>query len=149
MREEKDLDRIGKELQKAILEQYRKVYSPRVVELFQNPVNLGVIPEPNGFGIIRGICGDTMKIYLKIEDDRIEAAGFETDGCEATVAVGSAVTELARGKTLMEVLAISPALLIEDLGGLPEDHLHCSILAVGTLHNAVANYLLLNSKSLL
>jgi len=149
MNKEKDIDRIGKELQKAILEQYRKVYSPRVIELFQNPLNQGVIPEPNGFGIIRGICGDTMKIYLKIENDRIEAAGFETDGCEATVAVGSAVTELARGKTIMEVLAISPALLIEDLGGLPQDHLHCSILAVGTLHNAVANYLLLNSKSLI
>ena len=110
---------------------------------------MGVIPEPNGFGIIRGICGDTMKIYLRIDNDRVEDVGFETDGCEATIAVGSAVTDLARGKTLLEVLAISPALLIDNLGGLPEDHLHCSILAVGTLHNAVANYLLLNSKNLL
>lgn len=148
MNDEKDLDRIGKELQKALLEQYREVYSPRVIELFQHPRNLGVIREPNGFGVIRGICGDTMKVYLRIEDDRVEDVGFETDGCEATIAVGSAVTELAQGKALLEVLAISPALLIEDLGGLPEDHLHCSILAVGTLHNAVANYLLLNSKSL-
>ena len=146
---EKKIDRIEQELRKALLDQYRKVYSPRVIELFQDPLNLGVIPEPNGFGIIRGICGDTMKIYLKIEDGRVEDVGFETDGCEATLAVGSAVTELVRGKTLMEVLALSPALLMDDLGGLPEDHLHCSILAVGTLHNAVANYLLLNSKSLI
>ena len=149
MNDGKDLERIEQELRKALFEQYRKVYSPRVIELFQDPLNLGVIPEPNGFGIIRGICGDTMKIYLKIEDGRVEDVGFETDGCEATLAVGSAVTELVRGKTLMEVLALSPALLMDDLGGLPEDHLHCSILAVGTLHNAVANYLLLNSKSLI
>lgn len=148
MTESKNLENIEEELQKALLDQYRKVYSPRVIELFQHPVNMGVIAEPNGFGIIRGICGDTMKIYLRIEDGSIKDVGFETDGCEATTAVGSAVTELARGKALMEVLAISPALLIDDLGGLPEDHLHCSILAVGTLHNAVANYLLLNSKSL-
>jgi len=149
MNDKKKLDRIEQELKKALFDQYRKVYSPRVVELFQNPLNMGVIPEPNGFGIIRGICGDTMKIYLRIDNDRVEDVGFETDGCEATIAVGSAVTDLARGKTLLEVLAISPALLIDNLGGLPEDHLHCSILAVGTLHNAVANYLLLNSKNLL
>jgi nitrogen fixation protein NifU and related proteins len=149
MKNEKDLEQIEQELRKALQEQYRQVYSPRVIELFQHPHNLGVIPEPNGFGIIRGICGDTMKIYLRIEDGLVEDVGFETDGCEATVAVGSAVTDLARGKTMMEVLAISPALLIDDLGGLPEDHLHCSILAVGTLHNAVANYLLLSSKNLM
>jgi nitrogen fixation NifU-like protein len=149
MNDKKKLDRIEQELKKALFDQYRKVYSPRVLELFQNPLNMGVIPEPNGFGIIRGICGDTMKIYLRIDNDRVEDVGFETDGCEATIAVGSAVTDLSRGKTLLEVLAISPALLIDNLGGLPEDHLHCSILAVGTLHNAVANYLLLNSKNLL
>ncbi len=149
MNKDKKKNDIERELRDALMEQYRKIYSPRVIELFENPVNRGVIPEPNGFGIIRGICGDTMKIYLKIKDDRVKDAGFETDGCEATIAVGSAVTALARGKTLMEVLAISPAVLIDDLGGLPEDHLHCSILAVGTLHNAVANYLLLNRKSLI
>lgn len=149
MNEEEKLERIEQELKKALFEQYQKVYSPRVIELFQHPLNQGIIENPNGFGIIRGICGDTMKIYLRIDSDCVEDVGFETDGCEATVAVGSAVTEMARGKTLMEVLSISPALLIDDLGGLPEDHLHCSILAVGTLHNAVANYLLLNSKSLI
>lgn len=149
MNDKKKLDRIEQELKKALFDQYRKVYSPRVVELFQNPLNMGVIPEPNGFGIIRGICGDTMKIYLRIDNDRVKDVGFETDGCEATIAVGSAVTDLARGKTLMEVLAISPAGLIDYLGGLPEDHIHCSILAAGSMHNAVANYLLLNSKRLL
>ncbi|MEA1927605.1 MAG: iron-sulfur cluster assembly scaffold protein [Candidatus Auribacterota bacterium] len=148
MNDKKKTDRIEEELEKAFLDQLRKIYSPRVIELFQNPLNMGVIPEPNGFGIIRGICGDTMKVYLRIENERVEDVGFETDGCEATVAVGSAVTEMARGRTLMEVLAISPALVIEDLGGLPEDHIHCSILASDTLHNAVANYLLLNSKTL-
>jgi len=145
----KNSNRIEQELKKALFDQYRKVYSPRVLELFQNPLNMGVIPEPNGFGIIRGICGDTMKIYLRIDNDRVKDVGFETDGCEATIAVGSAVTDLARGKTLMEVLAISPAGLIDYLGGLPEDHIHCSILAAGSMHNAVANYLLLNSKRLL
>ncbi|MDP8213841.1 MAG: iron-sulfur cluster assembly scaffold protein [Candidatus Euphemobacter frigidus] len=143
MSDRKKLKKIEYELERALLEQHRKVYSPRVIELFQNPVNMGVIPEPNGFGIVRGVCGDTMKVYLRIEDGGVQEVGFETDGCEATIAVGSVATEMARGKTIKEVLAISPAGVIDDLGGLPEDHLHCSILAVNALHNAIANYLLL------
>ena len=141
-REEDDI--IAEEIQEAILAEARKTYSPKVVELFLRPMNLGVVKDPNGFGVLRGIGGDTMKIYLKISREKVEEAKFITDGCGATVACGSAVTEMAKGKKLEEVLGISPRALLDELGGLPRTHLHCSILAVNTLQSALANYLLLN-----
>ncbi len=142
-REEGDI--IAEEIQEAILAEARKTYSPKVVELFLRPKNMGVVEEPNGFGVLKGICGDTMKIYLKIAREKIEEAKFVTDGCGATIACGSAVTGMAKGKKLEEVLRISPGDLLDELGGLPRSHLHCSILAVNTLQSALANYLLLKS----
>ncbi|MFH1037237.1 MAG: iron-sulfur cluster assembly scaffold protein [PVC group bacterium] len=144
MNEEKDIEIVAQEIQEAILKEARKIYSPKVIELSQYPGNLGVIEKANGFGIIKGICGDTMKIYLRIVRGRVKEAKFETDGCGPTLACGSAITGMARGKTLKQVLKLSPSDVLKELGGLPESHLHCSILAVNALHSAVANYLFLN-----
>jgi nitrogen fixation NifU-like protein len=141
MNQDEKLDIVAEEIQRAILEEAKKIYSPRVFELFQHPKNLGVVKKANGFGVFKGICGDTMKIYLRIVENRVREAKFETDGCAATVACGSAVTEMARGKSVKQLLEISPAGLLEELDGLPRSHLHCAILAVDTLHCAVANYL--------
>lgn len=140
----KDINILTEEIGKAILAETRKLYSPKVVKLFQHPKNMGVVDKPNGFGVVTGICGDTMKIYLRITRGRVKDAKFETDGCIPTIACGSVLTGMARGKTLKEVMGISPADLIDELDGLPKSHLHCSILAVNTLQNAVANYLFLN-----
>jgi nitrogen fixation NifU-like protein len=147
MNRDKKFDIVAEEIQRAILEEAKRIYSPRVFELFQHPKNLGVVKKANGFGIFKGICGDTMKVYLRIAGKRVREAKFETDGCAATIACGSAVTELARGKSVKQLLEISPAGLLEELGGLPPGHLHCAILAVDTLHCAVANYLFLEGSA--
>ncbi len=98
--------------------------------------------DPTAAAWIRGQCGDTMEVYLTIRDGMIEDATFFTDGCEATMICGSAVAELVRGKSIDEALAVSPRQMIDCAGDLPADHTHCAILAVNTLHKAIADYLL-------
>jgi len=135
---------IAEEIEKAVRQRIRETYSPRAVAYIEKPVNVGVVERANGFGVFTGLCGDTMKIYLRMGEDVVREATFETDGCEATIAAGCAVTEIARGRSLEEAMGVSPALLLDHLGGLPPDHIHCAILAATSFLNALANYLILN-----
>ena len=127
-------------------EHARRTYSAKVFELSRHPRHLGPIKDPNSFGIFKGICGDTMKIYLRIENDMVKDAGFETDGCEVTLACGSELTEAAIGKKVSEVMNISSGQLLKSLGGLPESHIHCTILAVTAFYCALSNYLFLKES---
>ncbi len=106
------------------------------------PVNVGRMNDPTGAAWIKGLCGDTMEMYLVVEDGVITDALFFTDGCGATLACGSFATEFAKGKTAAEALGLSPKAIIDGLAGLPADHRHCAILAASTLHKAIADYLL-------
>lgn len=106
------------------------------------PSNMGRMNDPDGSARTKGQCGDTMEMYLIIKGERIEKAQFHTDGCSASRACGSTAARLADGKTLKEVLRLSPADVLDVWADLPQGNLHCSILAVGTLHKAVADYLL-------
>lgn len=130
-------------IQEALIEQARKEFSPRVVELWSHPRNRGRIERPDGFATNRGICGDTITIYLSVKNERITEAKYETDGCGVTSACGEAITGMAAGKTLEEAFALSPADLLRELGNLPRSHLHCCLLAANTLFGALANYLAL------
>ena len=126
------------------MEEYaRRTYSAKVFELSRHPRHLGPIQNPNVFGIFKGICGDTMKIYLRVENDMVKDAGFETDGCEVTLACGTELTEMAIGRKVSEVMSISSGQLLNNLDGLPESHVHCTILAVTALYCALSNYLFL------
>lgn len=117
------------------------MYTEKVMEHFKNPHNQGSIQDANAIGEKGNAgCGDVMKIYLKIEDDKIEDIKFETLGCAAAIAVSSALTDLVKGKTLDEALAITKNEIVEDLGGLPAPKIHCSMLGVEALHDAIANY---------
>ena len=118
----------------------RKVYSEKVLDHFWNPRNLGQIPDADGFGRITGPCGDTMEVYLRVVGDRVVDATFYTDGCGATIACGSMATELVKGKSIAEALSITSEEILNSLGGLPEENLHCSILAANTLRAAVRDY---------
>jgi nitrogen fixation NifU-like protein len=130
-----------KELEQSITEDMREVYSEKTIDHFLNPRNLGEIPAPDGFGRVTGPCGDTMEIYLKVGDGRVINASFWTDGCGTTIASGSMVTELAKEKSILEAQKITQDDVLDALGGLPEDSLHCALLAANTLKEAIKDYL--------
>lgn len=119
------------------------MYSEKVVELFMNPKNVGRIEDADGVGTVGNpVCGDVMKIYLKIEDGRIVDVKFETFGCAAAIATSSMVTEMVKGKTLEEALKVSNKDVAQALGGLPPHKLHCSLLAEEGIRAAIEDYLL-------
>ena len=102
---------------------------------------MGEIPDADGVGEVGNAkCGDIMKMYLKIKDDRIEDAKFETFGCGSAIASSSMATELIKGKTVDEALAVTNKQVVDALGGLPAYKLHCSVLAEESIKAAVKNY---------
>lgn len=106
-----------------------------------HPRNVGEIENPDGVGQVGNpVCGDIMKIFLRIKDGRIADIKFKTFGCGAAIATSSMVTELVKGKTLEEAMAISNKTVAEALGGLPPQKLHCSNLAADALHAAIEDY---------
>lgn len=131
-------------------------YSNNVIEHFKNPHNQGTIPDADAVGEEGNpVCGDVMKIYLKIESTParrlagrpseegnyiIKDIKFETLGCAAAIAVSSALTDLAKGKTLDEAMAITKDTIVKDLGGLPVEKVHCSMLGVDALRKAITKY---------
>ena len=135
-----------KELEEMIAADARRIYSETVLDHAQHPRNLGEIPSADGYGTVTGPCGDTMEIFLRVNGDRIMNAGFWTDGCGTSVASGSMVTELAKGKSLAEARRITPKVVLESLGGLPEESEHCALLAASTLHEAIKDYMTLKKE---
>jgi len=117
------------------------MYSERVMDHFMNPRNVGDMENPDGVGTEGNpTCGDAMKIYIKVEGDRIVDAKFKTFGCGAAIAVSSMVTEMVKGKTLDEALAISKEAVASELGGLPPQKMHCSNLGADALKKAIEDY---------
>jgi nitrogen fixation NifU-like protein len=117
------------------------VYSEKVMEHFRNPRNVGVIEGADGVGEVGNpVCGDIMKIYLKIEEDCIVDAKFQTFGCGAAIASSSMATELVKGRTVKEAWEISNKAVAEALEGLPPLKMHCSVLAEEGIHKAINDY---------
>ena len=137
----KEFDDPFKELEQSVMEDMKRVYSEKTIDHFLKPRNLGEIPAPDGLGRITGPCGDTMEICLKVRHGRVRNASFLTDGCGTTIASGSMVTELAKGKSISEAQKITQQDVLDALGGLPEDSLHCALLAANTLKEAIKDYL--------
>lgn len=124
------------------------MYNAKVLEIFKNPKNVGTIKGSNGIGTVgNASCGDVMKMYLKINDKEIiEDAKFKTFGCAAAITTTSVATELIIGKTIEEALKIKNSQIIEILGGLPTQKIHCSILAEEAIHAAIDDYYKRKSK---
>jgi len=117
------------------------MYSDKVMDHFANPRNVGVLADADGMGQVGNpVCGDMMTFYIKVKDDRLADVKFQTFGCGAAIAVSSMVSEMAKGKTLDEGLAITNDLVAEELGGLPKNKMHCSNLGADALHEAIKNY---------
>ncbi len=117
------------------------MYSDKVMDHFTNPRNVGEIAEADGVGQVGNpSCGDIMKIFIKVNDDRITECKFKTFGCGAAIATSSMVTEMVRDKTVEEAMNISNRAVAEALDGLPPVKMHCSNLAADALHAAIEDY---------
>ena len=117
------------------------MYSEKVIDHFKNPHNVGKIEDADGIGTVGNrACGDVMKLYIKVEDNKIVDIKFETMGCAAAIATSSIITDLAKGKTIEEALKITKDNIVEELEGLPQMKVHCSLLAIDALHAAIKDY---------
>ncbi len=117
------------------------MYSEKVMDHFTNPRNVGEIENASGVGEVGNpVCGDIMKIFLKIENNHIVDAKFKTFGCGAAIASSSMATELVKGKTLEEAWDVSNKAVAEALEGLPPIKMHCSVLAEEGIHKAINDY---------
>ena len=117
------------------------LYSEKVMDHFRNPRNVGVIENADGVGEVGNpVCGDIMKIYLKIRDDTIADVKFETFGCGSAIASSSMATELIKGKPISDALQLTNKAVTEALGGLPARKLHCSVLAEEAIKAALQDY---------
>lgn len=117
------------------------LYSEKVMDHFTHPRNVGVIENADGVGEVGNAkCGDIMKIYLKIENDTIVDAKFETFGCGSAIASSSMATELIKGKPVSDALSLTNKAVVEALDGLPAHKIHCSVLAEEAIKKALQDY---------
>ena len=116
-------------------------YSDKVIDHYTNPRNVGAISDASGIGEVGNpVCGDIMKMYIKVEDNIIKDVKFKTFGCGAAIATSSVSTEMIVGKTIDEALTIKNSDVVKALDGLPKVKIHCSLLAEEAIHEAIADY---------
>lgn len=116
-------------------------FNDKVIEHFMSPRNVGSMPDANAVGACGDpACGDSLTLYIKVKENRIEDISFLVFGCVAAIATSSMTTELVKGKTLEEALQLTDLDITKALGGLPENKLHCSVLGATALRNAIENY---------
>ncbi len=117
------------------------MYNDKVMEHFKNPHNVGEIENPDGYAEVGSSeCGDTMKMYIKVDDNKISDIKFKTYGCCAAIASSSLATDMAKGRTLEEAEAMSKQDIVEELGGLPDKKIHCSLMVEEAIKEAIKDY---------
>jgi nitrogen fixation NifU-like protein len=117
------------------------MYSDKVMENFKNPQNMGKMEDPDGVGTVGNpVCGDMLRMYIKVEDGKIADAKIETFGCVAAIATSSVTTQMAIGMKLEEAKKLSRKEVADALDGLPPQKMHCSNLAADALHKAIEDY---------
>jgi len=128
--------------EKALVELLRKAgYPEKAIDYYIRKLNVGVIEGAEAVDSFTGLCGDSMKVYLKVEEGTIKDAKFQAIGCAGAFASGSALTEMVKGKTLEEAKKITEHDVIKDLEGLPGPKLHCARLSVDALRKSIESYL--------
>ena len=136
----KNDEQIKKEMMDLLMEKITGGLSEKVVDYGTHPRNYGSLDKPDGYAKIKGPCGDTMEMFLRVKNDKIDDVTYTTDGCMTSHAAGSAATVMAKGKPVRECIRISQSTILEHLSGMPEDSQHCALLAANTFHKALRNY---------
>jgi nitrogen fixation protein NifU and related proteins len=117
------------------------MYSDKVMQEFKKPKNIGKLKNPDGIGLVGNpVCGDMLKVYIKVKKNKIINIKVETFGCVSAIATSSKATEMIKGKTIEEALKLSKEKVAKELGGLPPIKMHCSILAVDGIKKAIEDY---------
>jgi nitrogen fixation NifU-like protein len=131
---------IKEEILKILYEKTGGQYSEKVIDYGTAPRNNGTMSDPDGYAKYTGPCGDTVEIFLRVKNGKIEDIRYMTDGCMTSHAAVSAATEMAKGKSPRDCLKISQSAILDHLGGMPQSNEHCALLASITLHKALRNY---------
>jgi len=136
-----ELDDFAKALQDQINNETRETYGEIAFARWLEPLYVGVLAEPDGYGRVTGTCGDTMEIFLKFGNNRVKNATFQTNGCGSSAVCGSFAAELVHGRSPDEIAGITGESILNILGGLPEEDRHCAFLAAQALQEALDDYM--------
>lgn len=136
-----NFDDFSKELQNQIFEETKATYGEVAFERWREPQFMRSMENPDGYGCITGSCGDTMKLYLKFDGDKVKEASFQTDGCGSSIICGSFAAEMSFGKDPDEITDITGETILNILGRWPEEERHCAFLSAETLQEALDDYM--------
>ncbi|MGD9032269.1 MAG: iron-sulfur cluster assembly scaffold protein [Desulfobacteraceae bacterium] len=136
------VDDFVRNLQKQIFKETEEAYGEKAFHRWQDPVYMGAIKEPDGYACLTGVCGDTMEIFLRFDNDRVNEASFQADGCGSSIVCGSFAAEMSLGKNPDELLEITAEAILEKLEKLPKEDEHCASLAAETLQEALNDYMM-------
>lgn len=141
-----ELDDFVERMQAQIFEETKEAYGEVAFQRWLNPLYMGRMEDPDGYGRVTGSCGDTMEIFLKFENNRVREASFTTDGCGGSAVCGSFAAELSLGKTPDELVEVTGEEILRTLGRFPKEDEHCCFLAAGTLQEALNDYMIRESQ---
>lgn len=133
-------EQIKKEMMDLLFEKTKGLLSEKVIDYGTNPRNYGSMEKPDGYAKIKGPCGDTVEVFLRVQNGRIADIRYTTDGCMTSHAAVSAATVMAKGKAPKDCIRINQSSILEHLGGMPDEAKHCALLAATTLHRALRNF---------
>jgi len=136
-----NLDSFIDDLQDQIFEDAREAFGEKVYQRWRQPMYMQAMDNPDGYAKVKGVCGDSIEVFLKFENNQVAKASFLTDGCGPSVVCGSYAAEMALGKTGDELLEIDGHVILNELGGLPEENEHCAHLAAESLHAALDDFM--------
>jgi len=141
-----DDSKIIKEMEAILRKKAEELYSEKVVEHGTNPKNYGAIDSPDGYAKEQDECGRDAEMFLRVKNGRVVESKFKARGCMFTVAACDAAAEMSKGKTVPECFKISQSSILEHLGGLPADHIHCVLFAAIIFQRALKSYITKNKK---
>jgi nitrogen fixation NifU-like protein len=135
-------DKFVRDLQEQIFEETKEAYGETAFNRWLDPVYMGAIKEPDGYACLTVVCGDSMEIFLRFENDRVKEASFQADGCGSSIVCGSFAAEMSLGKNPDELLEVTAQAILEELEKLPKEDEHCASLAAETLQEALNDYMM-------
>jgi len=143
-----DFDAFVGKLQEQIFDETKEAFGEAGFQRWRNPLYNGKMETPDAYARVTGKCGDTMEIYLKFKDDRVQEASYVTNGCGSSTVCGSFAAEMAIGKDPDELSAITGEAVLEKIGRFPKEDEHCAFLAADTLQEALKDYMIIQTKNL-